>query len=141
MERFADPESYELVGAIDPFYERAPRADKLRAAGVPLYRELDEFYAADSCELLLIASPIHLHKAAVPDRLCTRLQRAVREAARSHPAGCPRDRCGSPKSRCQSWVSASRCRSASPFRSSKRHPERTARQAAHAEILRFVAAL
>ena len=62
MERFVDPESYELVGAIDPFYERAPRADKLRAAGVPLYRELDEFYAADSCELLLIASPIHLHK-------------------------------------------------------------------------------
>ena len=62
MERFADPESYELVGAIDPFYDRARRADKLRAAGVPLYRELDEFYAADSCELLLIASPIHLHK-------------------------------------------------------------------------------
>ena len=62
MERFADPESYELVGAIDPFYERAPRIEKLRAAGVPLYRELDEFYAAASCELLLIASPIHLHK-------------------------------------------------------------------------------
>lgn len=62
MERFVDPESYELVAAIDPFYEKAPRAEKLREAGVPLLRDLEEFYAENSCELLLIASPIHLHK-------------------------------------------------------------------------------
>lgn len=62
MERFVDPQSYTLIAAIDPFYEKAPRADKLRAAGVPLYRNLDEFYMTDTCDLLLIASPIHLHK-------------------------------------------------------------------------------
>lgn len=62
MERFVDPESCELVAAIDPFYEKAPRAEKLREAGVPLFRDLEEFYAENSCELLLIASPIHLHK-------------------------------------------------------------------------------
>ena len=62
MERFVDPESCELVATIDPFYEKAPRAEKLREAGVPLFRDLEEFYAENSCELLLIASPIHLHK-------------------------------------------------------------------------------
>lgn len=40
MERFVDPESCELVAAIDPFYEKAPRAEKLREAGVPLFRDL-----------------------------------------------------------------------------------------------------
>ena len=62
LERFVDPASYELVAAIDPFYEKAPRLEKLRAEGVRFFRELDDFYAADSCELLLIASPISLHR-------------------------------------------------------------------------------
>lgn len=62
LERFVDPASYELVAAIDPFYEKAPRLEKLRTAGVRFFRDLDDFYAADSCELLLIASPIYLHR-------------------------------------------------------------------------------
>ena len=62
LERFVDPESYELIAAIDPFYEKAPRLEKLKAAGVRLYRELDDFYAAEGCGLLLIASPIYLHR-------------------------------------------------------------------------------
>lgn len=38
LERFVDPASYRLVAAIDPFYERVPRYEALRAAGVPFYR-------------------------------------------------------------------------------------------------------
>lgn len=62
LERFVDPESYELAAAIDPYYEKAPRLEKLRAAGVKLFRDLEDFYAADGCDLLLIASPVYLHR-------------------------------------------------------------------------------
>lgn len=62
MERFVAPASYTLCAAIDPFYEKAPRYEALRAQGVAMYRDLSDFYAADSADLVLIASPIHLHR-------------------------------------------------------------------------------
>lgn len=62
MERFVDPETYDLIAAIDPFYERVPRFEKLKAQGVPFYRTLEEFFAADTADLVLIASPIHMHR-------------------------------------------------------------------------------
>ena len=62
MERFVDPKTYELVAAIDPFYERVPRFEKLKAQGVPFYRTLEDFFAADTADLVLIASPIHMHR-------------------------------------------------------------------------------
>ena len=62
LERFVDPASYRLVAAIDPFYERVPRYEALRAAGVPFYRTPEEFYAEGFADLVLVASPIHLHR-------------------------------------------------------------------------------
>lgn len=62
LERFVDPASFTLVAAIDPFYERVPRYEKLRAAGVPFYRTPEEFYEVGHADLVLIASPIHLHR-------------------------------------------------------------------------------
>ena len=62
MERFVDPETYALVAAIDPFYERVPRFEKLKAEGVPFYRTLEDFFAVDTADLVLIASPIHMHR-------------------------------------------------------------------------------
>ena len=62
MERFVDPKTYELVAAIDPFYECVPRFEKLKAQGVPFYRTLEDFFAADTTDLVLIASPIHMHR-------------------------------------------------------------------------------
>lgn len=62
LERFVDAETFCLVAAIDPFYEKIPRYEKLRAAGVPLYHTPEEFYAVSHAELVLIASPIHLHR-------------------------------------------------------------------------------
>lgn len=63
LERFVDPESYRLVAAIDPFYERVPRYQTLCASGVPFYHTPEEFYAEGAADLVLIASPIHLHRA------------------------------------------------------------------------------
>lgn len=62
LERFVDPESYQLVAAIDPFYEKVPRYAQLTAQGVPMYRTPEDFFAVDRADLVLIASPIHLHK-------------------------------------------------------------------------------
>lgn len=62
MERFVDPESYELIAAVDPFFEKVPRYATLCAAGVRFYRTLEAFYAEDTADLVLIASPIHLHR-------------------------------------------------------------------------------
>lgn len=43
LERFVDPESYTLVGAVDPYYERVPRYEKLQSQGVSFYRTLEVF--------------------------------------------------------------------------------------------------
>ncbi|MGM9536915.1 MAG: Gfo/Idh/MocA family protein, partial [Candidatus Onthomonas sp.] len=53
--------SYRLVGAIDPYYERSPRYEALKAAGVPFYQTLEDFYGENYADLVLIVSPVHLH--------------------------------------------------------------------------------
>lgn len=63
LERFVDDESYQLVAAIDPFYENVPRYAALSSAGVPFYRTPSEFYAVGHADLVLIASPIQMHRA------------------------------------------------------------------------------
>lgn len=62
LERFVDPASYSLIAVIDPYYENVPRYASLCAAGVPCYHTPEEFYAAGHADLVLIASPIHLHR-------------------------------------------------------------------------------
>ena len=62
LKRHVDPASYRLVGAIDPYYERAPRYPALKAAGVPFYRTLEDFYGENHADLVLIVSPVHLHR-------------------------------------------------------------------------------
>lgn len=52
---------FEFVGAADPFAERCARYPELKAAGVPVYHDCDEFFAHDSCELCIVSSPIQFH--------------------------------------------------------------------------------
>ena len=69
MERFADPESYELARrAIDPFYDSgAARRQAARRRRAALPSAGTESTPADSCELRLIPpARSHLHRAAVP---------------------------------------------------------------------------
>lgn len=52
-----------LIAAIDPEPNRCAQLDDLRQAGVTLFSSLEDFYERESADLVVIASPIHLHKA------------------------------------------------------------------------------
>jgi predicted dehydrogenase len=52
---------FRLVGAVDPQPERCAQLDDLRQAGVPLFSSLEAFYERESADLVVLASPIHLH--------------------------------------------------------------------------------
>jgi len=55
------PESFRIVAAIDPFFEKAPRREQLRQMKVPVYDSLEQFYDHGHAELVIISTPIHLH--------------------------------------------------------------------------------
>lgn len=50
-----------LAGVVEPFPDGCNRMADIRARGIPVCASLEEFYAAGSAELAVIASPIHLH--------------------------------------------------------------------------------
>jgi predicted dehydrogenase len=50
-----------FTAAVDPFPERAPLRSAIEAAGIPLYRNLDELYAHQVPDLLVLSTPIPLH--------------------------------------------------------------------------------
>ncbi len=50
-----------FVGAVDPFAEAAPAWPALQAQQIPVYADLAAFYAEQSADLLVIASPIQYH--------------------------------------------------------------------------------
>jgi len=56
-----DAEGVEIVGAVDPEPERSRHLADLRRRGTPLHGSIEEFYAASSADLAIIASPIHYH--------------------------------------------------------------------------------
>jgi predicted dehydrogenase len=52
-----------LVGAVDPYAERSPHIEWLRAEKIPIYADLNAFYAQHTVDLLIIVSPTHHHMA------------------------------------------------------------------------------
>lgn len=52
---------YKLVAGIDPNPVRCRYLDQFEARNIPIYPNLDAFYAEDSADLVIIAAPIHLH--------------------------------------------------------------------------------
>lgn len=60
------PEIYEgiakIVGIVDPFTDKAPKADWIKAHGIPVFDTLEEFYKENSADLAVISTPIPLHK-------------------------------------------------------------------------------
>ena len=56
-----DDSSFELAGVADPFASSSRRYEDLKAKGIPIYNTPDEFYAENSADLAIIASPIHTH--------------------------------------------------------------------------------
>ncbi len=53
-----------LVAGVDPAPQRCSRIEALRAKGVSIYESLEAFYSAGGeAELVIVASPIHCHRA------------------------------------------------------------------------------
>lgn len=50
-----------IVGVVDPFADGCRRLEELKSLGIPIYSDLDAFYASHSADLAVISSPIHLH--------------------------------------------------------------------------------
>ena len=50
-----------LVGAVEKYPEACVTKDELDAAGVPIYKSLDDFYRHDSADLVVIVTPPYLH--------------------------------------------------------------------------------
>jgi predicted dehydrogenase len=59
---FADyATGYELVAGIDPNPVRCRYLDQFEERDIPIYPNLDAFYAEEDADLVIIAAPIHLH--------------------------------------------------------------------------------
>ncbi len=52
---------FRIAGAVDPSPERCPHLAELASLGVPVFRDLETFYARDSADFAVIASPHYLH--------------------------------------------------------------------------------
>ncbi len=59
---FSDREGFRLVAGIDPDPRGCRFLDAFQERQIPIYPDLDHFYAASSAELVVIAAPIHLHR-------------------------------------------------------------------------------
>jgi len=55
------PEGFRLVAGIDPNPVGCHFLDRFEAEGIPIYPDLDAFYAASTADLVIIAAPIHYH--------------------------------------------------------------------------------
>ena len=51
----------DLVGVIDPEASRNERFGELQEAGIPSFDRLEEFYKANSAQLVVISAPIQYH--------------------------------------------------------------------------------
>ena len=51
----------KLVAGVDPNPVGCRYLDQFKAAHIPIYPDLDSFYATNTADLVIIAAPIHLH--------------------------------------------------------------------------------
>ena len=54
-------DNFEIVGGVDPFPEGAQYYAKIKEAGIPIYADMESFYAENEAELAIITTPIHFH--------------------------------------------------------------------------------
>lgn len=53
--------SIKLVGVVDPYPERCVYLEKLKQRDIPIYSDMEAFYADYSADLAVISTPIFLH--------------------------------------------------------------------------------
>ena len=54
-------EDVEWVGIVDPYIENSAAKDRIRAANIPVYDDMEAFFAENRADLVLIATPPFLH--------------------------------------------------------------------------------
>jgi predicted dehydrogenase len=57
-----EAQNFRLVAGIDPNPIGCRWLDRFESHGIPIYPDLDTFYAKGHADLVMIAAPIHLHK-------------------------------------------------------------------------------
>lgn len=62
LRNYVDPETYRLVGVIDPYAEAARDYDWVCRQRIPVYEDLKSFYAADWADLVIVCTPVPLHR-------------------------------------------------------------------------------
>lgn len=55
------PEAVKVAGVADPVAERSPCWEMIKAAGIPVYDDIEAFYVGHRADLAIISSPIHFH--------------------------------------------------------------------------------
>ncbi len=50
-----------VVGVVDPYPEKCQKLSLIAARNIPIYPNLDTFYGAQTADLAVISTPIHLH--------------------------------------------------------------------------------
>lgn len=53
--------NFEIVGAVDPYPDSAKYLPDIKERGIPLFNNMEEFYAQGEADLAIITTPIHLH--------------------------------------------------------------------------------
>lgn len=56
----------ELCGVVDPYAQSSPYYQRFLSEGIPVFDTLEDFYARETADLVMIASPIQFH-----ERQCT----------------------------------------------------------------------
>ena len=52
----------EIAGCADPYPDSCPRIAEIRALGIPVYADMNDFFdAGNTADLCVITTPIHLH--------------------------------------------------------------------------------
>ena len=57
----AEQNGVRFVAGIDPYAQRSPVLNDLLLQKIPVYDDLDQFYAQDDADLVIVSAPIQLH--------------------------------------------------------------------------------
>ena len=50
-----------FVGVIEPFIDKSGQCEYLQSKNIPIYESLEQFYKQDFADIVILATPIHLH--------------------------------------------------------------------------------
>ena len=52
----------QVVGIVEPFLDNSPVKDTVENNGIPVFKDISDFYKKNKADIAIISTPIHLHK-------------------------------------------------------------------------------